>query len=127
MRTMLLCFVVLVTLITLSSGVLLIYEPDGALLELSPVLPPNALFNNYLVPGLLLTIIGIANFMGLILINRRHQLSYRFSLLGGAVLIIGIALQIILFPYYHWLQVIGVAIGLLVVLLSYQLMGKAAF
>ena len=66
---MLLCFVVLVTLITLSSGVLLIYEPDGALLELSPVLPPNALFNNYLVPGLLLTIIGIANFMGLILIR----------------------------------------------------------
>lgn len=128
MRNLLLLLVGFVAITTLTGGLLLTYEPDGSLLELSPSMLINSPFQTFFIPGLVLAfVVGGANLFALVVVGSRTIYSYRYAVFGGLVLVAYLVLQMLFLPYYHWLQVIYIAIGFLIVLLSYQLMGKAAF
>ena len=128
MRLLLLLLIGLVAITALTSGILLIYEPDGSLLKLTPGLLESSPFHSYLLPGLILAIIvGGCHFFALVVTGSKLQHSYRISLVSGAVLIGWVIGQMLLLSYFHWLQLVYLFIGLLIVLLAYHLMGKAAF
>lgn len=128
MRNLLLLLVGFVAITALTGGLLLTYEPDGSLLELSPSMLANSPFQTFFIPGLVLAfVVGGANLFALVVVGSRTIYSYRYAIAGAIVLISFIVLQMLFFSYYHWLQVVYIAIGCLIVLLSYQLMGKAAF
>ena len=128
MRVVLRLLISLITVTAVCSGILMIYAPDGSLLKLSPDLLQSSPFRNYVVPGIILClIVGGVNFFAVINTNPKNRQSYRYSLLGGIVLAASIIVQMFFLPSYHWLQIVFITVAVLVILLSYQLMGKAVF
>lgn len=128
MRNLLLLLTSFVTLTALCCRLLLIYEPDGSLLNLSADLLNGTPFKNFFLPAVVLTVVvGGINLFALVLAGSKHPHSYRYSLAGGNAVLAWIVVQMLLTQSYHWLQLVYGLVGLLIVLLSLQLMGKAAF
>lgn len=128
MRTFLLVFISFAAFTALPAGIIMIYEPDGSSLGLSTTMLEGTPFKNFLLPGLVLAgIVGGINVISLFAIMGGNAHSYKFSLWGGIVLAGWIVAQLMFFQYYHWLQVLYLFVGILIILLSYQLLGKAAF
>lgn len=83
-------------------------------------------FRDFFIPGLALAlIVGGCNLVSLFLVMTSSPNAYKFTLTVGVVLVLWIVAELMLMPYYHWLQGLYLAIGILVVLTSYQLMGRA--
>jgi hypothetical protein len=142
MRSFLLLLIAFVAVTALPSGILLVYEPDGsllglplAMLESSPfvnsglmlALLQSSPFANFFFPGLMLAlVVGGSCILSLSLIASGNANAYKFSVGTGIILFLWIAGQMMLVQYYQWLQGIYLGIGLLIFLLSYQLLGKTA-
>ena len=128
MRNLLLSLITLVAITALCSGLLLMYEPNGRALGLPAVVLDHSPFPDFFVPGLILTVlVGGTCFVALLLSGSRNRQSYRLALYAGLVVMGWGIGQMLLMQYYHWLQLLYLGIGLLIVLLSFQLMGKAIF
>jgi hypothetical protein len=128
MRYLLLSLITLVAITALCSGLLLMYEPNGRALSLPLGVLDHSPFPNFFAPGLILTVVvGGPCFVALLFSGNRDGQSYRTALYVGLILIGWVISQMLLTQYFHWLQLLYLIIGLLIVLLSYQLMGKAAF
>lgn len=128
MRILLLVFTAIVAITALCAGILLVYAPDGSLLSLSPLMLENTPFRDYLLPGLvMLVLVGGSNFIALMLTAGKQPSSYRLTLFSGFLLVGWVVLQLLLMQYFHWVQLLLLVLGLLIVLLSYHMMGKAAF
>lgn len=127
MRLALLIMMSFVAITALPSGLLMMYYSDGSLFGFSPDLLAATPFKSYFVPGLILAlVVGGSSLMTLLLVMYQSPFSYRVALLSGIVLLIWILAEFILFPYRHWLQGLYLGAGLLIILTSYQLLGKAA-
>lgn len=128
MRNLLLLLITFVGVTALSSGLMLLYEPDGSSLSLPVSVLDHSPFSSFFIPGLFLVIlVSGACFYALIVFVNRYPQSYRVSLYAGLVVVGWIIGQMLLTQYFHWLQALYLGLGLLIVLLSYRLMGKAAF
>ena len=128
MRTLLLILISFAAFTALPAGIMMIYQPDGSSLGLSTSMLDGTPFKDFLVPGLVLAgIVGGINAIGLFVIMSGNVHSYKFSLLCGIVLVGWIVTQLMLFQYYYWQQGLYLLTGILIILLSYHLMGKAAF
>ena len=128
MRTLLLILISFAAFTALPAGIMMIYQPDGSSLGLSTSMLDGTPFKDFLVPGLVLAgIVGGINAIGLFFIMSGNVHSYKFSLLCGIVLVGWIVTQLMLFQYYYWQQGLYLLTGILIILLSYHLMGKAAF
>ena len=128
MRTLLVCFLLLVLSTALLSGMAMVFEPDGDVLGFSTDLLTDTPFSNFLIPGLLLaTVFGGGYLIALLLILVESEQALNFTLLMGILLILWMAVQMMLVPYYTWLQGVYLVVGFFVFLLSYHLKGKAAF
>lgn len=126
MRVALVVLIFFITLSALPSGILLIMQPDGSSLGLSMNLLEGTPFRDFFIPGLALAlIVGGCNLVSLFLVMTSSPNAYKFTLTVGVVLVLWIVAELMLMPYYHWLQGLYLAIGILVVLTSYQLMGRA--
>ena len=109
------------------AGLLMISDPGGSLLHLSPDLLNGTPFDDYLVPGILLTVIaGGINLIAVITSLQRHPSQYNWSMAGGLVIAGWIVVQIILNETVYWPDFIWLGGGILIVLVSYQLKGKWA-
>lgn len=109
------------------SGLLLIFNPDGGILQLSTVLLEGTPFSSFFIPGLFLAAgVGGVNTIALYLNLRRHSRRYHWAMAGGAVVCGWITGQWLLLDALHWLQFFYFGIGLLILLTAYQLMGKWA-
>lgn len=127
MRLLLLLFTGFMAVTALSCGFLLLYQPDGSLLDLPADLQPYLPFHSYILPGLVLTVVvGGSNLLALIFTGTHNGSAYRLTLLSALLVIAWVVVQMLFFQFYHWLQVLFLLIGFLMVLLSFQLMGKAA-
>lgn len=127
MRVALLILTSLLALTALPAGMLLMLEPNGSTLGLSLSLLSSTPFPDFFIPGLLLAlIVGGCSLVSLFLIMNQSPASYKIAMASGVVLVIWIVAELILIPHYHWLQGLYLAIGILIALTSYQLMGKAA-
>ena len=66
------------------SGLLMISNPDGGVLSLSPALLYGTPFKDFLVPGILLTtIVGFVNLLAVFYNLQRHPNRYNWAIAGG--------------------------------------------
>lgn len=103
----------------LLGGGLLIAEPDGRLMDM-PVEIMHGFFSDFLIPGLILTGLGILNSAAFITILNRMRIDWLFSGLGMGGLAIWFIVEIIILQEFHWLHAmwgIPVLIGCLVTIL----------
>jgi hypothetical protein len=127
MKTILFILISFIAFTATISGLLMISYPDGEIMGLSLNLLKETPFNNFLVPGILLTVlVGGVNLLAVFYNMQRHANRYNWAI-AGAIMISGwIVVQMILIQAAHWLHFLYLGIGILIILLAYQLKGKWA-
>lgn len=107
------------------TGLLLISQPNGSLLNLPLSLLEGTFFNSYLIPGILLVmIVGGVNLLAVFYNLKKDQSRYDWAMAGGFVVSGWVALQLVLIHTAHWLHILYFGIGVIIFLLAYQLKGK---
>ena len=116
-----------VALTAIACGALLMSYPNGSLFNMSTILLKNTPFNNFFVPGFILCfVVGGTNLVAGIFNMQTHPQRYNWSIAGAVVLIGWVVVQMLLIAVLHWLQFVYLGIGLMMLLLSWQLKGKWA-
>lgn len=127
MKLLLFLLTVFVALTAIFSGALLVSYPDGSVFKLPVELLKGTPFKNFLVPGIILTVVvGGTNLVAVILNMQTHPLRYDWAIAGAIVVIGWIVIQILLLSMLHWLHIVYLIIGIMMILLAYQLKGKWA-
>ena len=127
MKALLFILVSFIAVTSTLSGLMMIYRPDGAILHLPVNLLEGTPFKNFLIPGILLaTIVGGVNLLAVFNNLRRHANRYNWAIAGGFMIIGWIIAQMTLIKVFHWLHIIYLIIGVLIILISYQCKGKWA-
>lgn len=125
MKTILFILIGFVALTATISGLLLMSNPDGAILQLSVKLLEGTAFHDYFIPGILLTIlVGSTNLFTVYLLIKRDSNAYNWCLASGIILCTWVIAQIIVIWAIHWMHFIYLIIGIMIVLLAIQLKGK---
>jgi hypothetical protein len=125
MKTILFILIGFVALTASISGLLLMSNPDGAVLQLSLKLLEKTAFHDYFIPGIMLTIlVGSTNLFTVWLLIRRDPTAYNWSLAAGIILCAWVIAQIIVLRAVHWMHFMYFVIGLMIALLAFQLKGK---
>ncbi len=127
MRLLLLLLVSFITVTAVVSGLLMISNPDGKILGLSTELLGGTPFQGFRIPGMLLTIfVGGTNLIAVIFNLQRNKNRYNWAMAGGSMITGWIVIQMILINITYWIQFLYLGIGVLIILLAYQLKGKWA-
>lgn len=127
MKTLLFILIALITVTTTISGLLMISAPNGSILGLSTELLANTPFNDFMMPGILLTLfVGSINLLAIFFHMERSKRRYNWSMAGGVTITIWIIVQMILIQAIHWIELLYLGFGILVILIAYQLKGKWA-
>lgn len=127
MKLFLFLLITFVALTAIVSGALLVIYPDGSLFHMSTVLLKATPFSNFFIPGLVLClVVGGSNLVALILNMQSHPLRFGWTIIGGIMLIGWTVVQMLLIGVSHWLQFVYLGVGLMILLLSWQLKGKWA-
>ena len=125
MKTILFLLISFIAITATLSGLLLISQPDGSILQLPLSLLEGSPFTTYLIPGvLLLVLVGIINLLAVFFNLKRDPSRYDWAMGGGVSVDVWILAQLIIIQTVHWLHIIYFGIGLIVFLLAYQLKGK---
>jgi hypothetical protein len=116
----------------IAGGTLLVIKSDGSLLGMQPDWLDHSPFNNYLIPGILLSfflgIIPLITLTGLIKrfnwpwtrmfnIYRNRYWAWSFSLYTGIIAIFWITIQLLLTRYF-WIQPVIILTGLFIIILT---------
>ena len=127
MKTVLFVLVSFLAVTALLSGIMLISNPDGKIMNLSVSLLEGTPFKDFTIPGVLLALlVGGTNLLAVFFNLKRQAGRYNWALAGGIFITGWIIGQLILIGASHWLQAFYLVIGILVILISYQLKGKWA-
>jgi hypothetical protein len=128
MKTILFILVSFIAFTSTLSGLLMIANPDGGgILNLPMSLLENTPFKDYMIPGILLTlIVGGINLIAVLFNMQRYSNRYNWAMAGGFIISLWILVQLLLIHAVHWLHFIYLGIGVLIILISYQLKGKWA-
>ena len=87
----------------LTGGILLVAEPDGRLMDM-PVEIMHGIFNNFLVPGFILTGLGILNTAAFVAVLRRSRIDWILAGLALGGLTIWFIVEIVILKEFHWLH-----------------------
>jgi hypothetical protein len=87
----------------IAGGNLLIIAPDGRLMDM-PVDIMHGFFRNFLIPGIILLVLGILNTAAFITVLRRNRFDWLLSSLGLGGLLIWFITEIIILQEFHWLH-----------------------
>ena len=127
MKSILFILVTFIAITSILSGLLMISNPDGGLMNLTLSLLDGTPFQNFMIPGILLTgIVGGVNLVAVFFNMQRHSNRYNWAIAGGMVISGWIIIQMLLIHAARWLHFIYLGIGLLIILIAYQLKGKWA-
>jgi hypothetical protein len=127
MKFLLFILVSFIALTATFSGLIMMSNPDGSILKIPLSLLSGTPFKNFLLPGLLLTaLVGVSNLIAVYYNILKHPLRYNWAMAGGFMISGWIIVQMILINAAHWLHFIYLGIGILIILLAYQLKGKWA-
>jgi hypothetical protein len=127
MKTILFILISFIALTAVLSGLIMISNPDGGVLNLPLSLLDNTPFINYKLPGILLTVlVGGINLIAVFLNLQRHSARYNWALAGGVVITGWIIIQMILIGAFHWLHILYLVVGIFIILISWQLKGRWA-
>lgn len=125
MKSLLFILVAFIAVTSTLSGLLMISNPDGDILNLSPAVLNGTPFKNFIVPGILLTaIVGSVNLLAVFFNMQRHPKRYNWSMAGGIMISGWIIVQMLLIQAVHWLHFLYLSIGILIILIAWQLKGK---
>jgi hypothetical protein len=109
------------------SGFIMICKPDGHYLGLSTTLLKHTPFKSFFLPGVLLAmLIGGVNLLAVFLLLTDSNSAYIFAFAAGILLFGWIIVQMLLIKSFHSLQDLYLLIGFLIIIISYQFIGKAA-
>jgi hypothetical protein len=112
-----LCLLIGVT--GIGGGLSLVLYPDGSRTQLPLALLRYSPFEDYLVPGLLLSlVVGLGNALASLMVLRGDARARGASLLAGSVLVVWIVCEMVLLRTIHWLQIVYLSLGVLVVVES---------
>ncbi len=127
MKTLLFILVFFIALTSALSGLLMMSDPGGEILNLPLSLLVDTPFKDFRIPGFLLaTIVGGTNLLAVFYNIQRHPGRYNWAIAGGIMISGWIIAQVILIRTVHWLHFIYLGIGLLIILIAWQLKGKWA-
>lgn len=127
MKTLLFILVSFIAVTSTLSGLLMISNPDGGIMNLPLSLLDGTPFKDFLIPGILLTtIVGGVNLLAVFYNMQRHVNRYNWAMAGGIMMSGWIVVQMILIHAARWLHFLYLGIGILIILLAYQLKGKWA-
>jgi hypothetical protein len=127
MKTLLFFLLSFIGVTATLSGLLMLSNPDGEIMKLSVSLLKETPFTDFRVPGILLTVlVGGTNLLAIFYNMQRHPNRYNWAIAGGTVIIGWIIAQMILIRTLHWLHFLYLVLGLLIILIAYQLKGKWA-
>jgi hypothetical protein len=87
----------------LLGGVLLVSAPDGRYMKM-PVDLMNGVFDDFLIPGILLFGLGILNLLGFISLIRKSSADWLMSGLALGGLFVWFVVEIIILDELHWLH-----------------------
>lgn len=125
MKALLFILISFIALTATLSGLFMISNPEGGIMNLQLELLKNSPFKNFLMPGILLTVIvGGTNLLAVYYNIQRHPGRYNWAMAGGLMISGWIIIQMILINAVSWLHFIYLGTGLLIVLIAYQLKGK---
>jgi hypothetical protein len=126
MKIILFILVSFVGLTAALSGLLLIGNPNGEILNMPITLLNGTPFKNLLIPAILLIVIGAVNLLAAFYNIQRHSGRYNWAMGGGFMICGWIIMQMILIPAVHWQHYFYMVTGILIILTAYQLKGKWA-
>ncbi len=111
MRVLLIVIQAFLAITALPAGLMLMWAPDGHLLQLPPAVLTNAPFTDFFWPGaVLFTVLGLGHVLGVVLTLRRASLAGPGALVLGTGTVIWIMVQVIMTEPLFWMQ--GVISGL---------------
>lgn len=127
MKTLLVIHILILTISATAGSLIMILDPSGNLPGLQGEWLSGTPFNDFLIPGILLLLTvalpGIISWISLITRGPR-ALRYCFSF--SLISFLWVLLQLILVPGYSGISVFYLALSLLSLLISMQLMRKIA-
>ena len=127
MRSLLLVMLFLVALASNLAGLIMVSDPSGGTIGLSPSLLDGSPFKDFRMPGiLLLAIMGSVSLVGVYFNIQHHPKRYNFAIGEGFFICLGTIVGAIVSGYFHWLQLCFFITGMLIVLTACQLKGKWA-
>lgn len=125
MKTLLLVLISFVALTGTVSGLIMMSDPGGVILNLPIGLLQDTPFKDFMIPGLLLfTIVGGVNLLAVFFNMQRNPNRYNWAMAAGISITGWIVVQLLLIGYGNLLHYLYLGIGILVFLLAYQLKGK---
>lgn len=117
-----------VAITALISGVIIILQPDGSMMQMSTDLLKTSPFKTFLIPGIVLTVfVGGSSAVALVLNILKNKRRYEWAIAAGVMTCGWVIVQMILINIFFWLQFVYLGIGILMILIAYQLKGKAFF
>jgi hypothetical protein len=127
MKTILFILISFIAVTATISGLLMISNPDGEIMNLSLNLLNQRPFKNFMLSGIFLTLlIGGVNLAAVFYNIQRHKYRYNWAIAGGFMISGWIVIQMILIQSLHWLHFLYLGAGIFIILLAYQLKGKWA-
>ena len=127
MKSLLFILLSFLALTAILSGLFMISKPNGEIINLPLNLLDGTPFKDFLIPGILLTtVVGGVNLIAAVFNFQRHNKRYNWAIAGGIVVTGWIVMQMTLIYAAHWLHFLYLGIGILIILLAYQLKGKWA-
>ena len=127
MKSLLFILVSFIAVTATLSGLVMISDPGGGILNLPLQLLESTPFKNYMIPGILLaTVVGGVNLLAIFFNIQRHPNRYNWAMAGGFMISVWILVQLVFIGAAHWLHFIFLGIGVLIILIAYQLKGKWA-
>lgn len=117
MRVLLIVLQAFLAVSAMPAGLMLMWAPDGHLIQLPLAVLTNAPFTDFFWPGaVLFTVLGMGHAVGLVLTWRRAPLADGAALVLGSGTVIWIVVQVIMTEPLFWIQGLIGGLGLVEVL-----------
>lgn len=124
MRLVLFSLLLLVSLSSISSGILMMKFPTGDVFQLSITLLHYSPFQSFFWPGFILAVlVGGSSLVAfyLLLNEKRKDAAYNWSIATGMILVCWIVGQLFLIRQFYWLQVVYLVAGKLIIFVAFEL------
>jgi len=113
MRVLLILLQGFLAISAMPAGLMLMWAPDGHLLQLPLAVLTNAPFTDFFWPGaVLFTVLGMGHAVGLVLTWRRARIAGHTALVLGVGTVIWIVVQVIMTEPLFWMQGLIGGLGL---------------
>ena len=124
MKKFLLILLGFVGVTSVSCGAMMMIEPSGSLLLLDLHWLKPTSFENYAIPGFLLSLVGAANLYAWYTVKAEKPASMWWAVAAGVLMMGYEVVQMILLQMTYWLQYSYIIIGFFIVLMGLQMKHK---